>query len=38
MLKIKNVSKQFGSKNALKDVNVDIDEGQIVGLIGENGA
>lgn len=38
MLKIKNVSKQFGGKSALKDISVDIDEGQIIGLIGENGA
>lgn len=38
MLKIKNVSKIFGEKSALNDVNVDIDEGKIVGLIGENGA
>mgnify|MGYP000106073127 FL=1 len=34
----KNLSKSFGDFQALKDVNVSIEKGQIVGLIGSNGA
>ncbi len=39
MLTIKNLSKKYGGdKLALKDVNLEIPKGQIVGLFGENGA
>lgn len=38
MLEIKNVSKKYGSKQALKDVNLALPRGEIVGLFGENGA
>jgi ABC-type sugar transport system ATPase subunit len=34
----KNVRKTFGRVNALKQVNLSINKGQIVGLVGENGA
>lgn len=38
MLEIKNVSKSYGAKDALIDINVSIPRGEIVGLFGENGA
>ena len=38
MIEIRNVSKSFGSRRALDDVNLQLPEGQIVGLFGENGA
>ncbi|MCR5742826.1 MAG: ABC transporter ATP-binding protein [Lachnospiraceae bacterium] len=38
MLEIKNVSKKFGFKEALSDINLSIDRGHIVGLFGANGA
>ena len=37
-LTIKNLSKQFGSKQALKDVSFSVEPGEIVGLVGPNGA
>lgn len=38
MLKIKNVSKNFGNIAALKNVSFSINKGEIVALLGENGA
>ena len=38
MIEIKNVSKSYGTFNALNDVNLKIEEGSIVGLVGINGA
>ena len=38
MLEIKNVSKRYGSKQALSDVSLQLPRGQLVGLFGENGA
>ncbi len=38
MLQIQGVRKTFGGLIALKDVNLEIDDGEIVGLIGPNGA
>ena len=38
MLEIKNLSKKYGSKEALRDVTFSLPRGQIVGLFGENGA
>ena len=37
MIEIKNVSKSYGTFNALNDVNLKIEEGSIVGLVGING-
>lgn len=38
MLELKNVSKYYFGKNALKNVNLSLPRGEIVGLFGENGA
>lgn len=38
ILTAQNVNKKFGNFQALKDVNINIDKGKIVGLIGPNGA
>ena len=38
IIKIENLSKQYGPKVALRDVNLEIPEGRIFGLLGPNGA
>jgi ABC-type branched-subunit amino acid transport system ATPase component len=38
LLRIGGVSKHFGGLQALKDIDLDVDRGTIVGLIGPNGA
>lgn len=38
MIELKNVSKSYAGKKALKDVNLRLPQGEIVGLFGENGA
>ena len=38
MIEIKNLNKKYGNKLALNDVNLNIDQGEIIGLFGENGA
>jgi len=38
VLSLKSVSKNFGSKQVLNGVNLDVYEGQIIGYIGPNGA
>ncbi len=38
MIEIKNLTKKYGAKTALEDVNLTIPQGQIIGLFGENGA
>jgi len=38
LLEVKNVSMRFGGLEAIKDLDLDIDEGEIRGLIGPNGA
>ncbi|MCX8070354.1 MAG: ABC transporter ATP-binding protein [Thermodesulfovibrionales bacterium] len=38
LLSIQNLSKSFGGLTALEDINIDIKEGQIIGLVGPNGA
>lgn len=38
MLKMEHLSKRYGDKQALSDVGLELDKGQIVGLFGENGA
>ena len=38
MLELKNVSKSYGKQQALKNINLSIPQGEIIGLFGENGA
>ncbi len=38
ILKCQNVNKNFGKKAVLKDINLEIEPGRIVGLLGKNGA
>ena len=38
MIEIKNVTKKYGKKIALKDVSFDVDDGEIFAFIGHNGA
>ncbi len=38
MLKIRNLEVYYGLIKAVKGVNIDVEEGQIVSLIGSNGA
>ena len=38
ILKCINVNKEFGNKKILKDINLTITKGKIVGLLGKNGA
>ena len=38
LLKLKNIYKNFGNVKVLKDVNITINKGEVVALIGDNGA
>lgn len=38
MLEIKDVKKNYGAKQALKDISLTMTQGEIIGLFGENGA
>jgi ABC-2 type transport system ATP-binding protein len=38
VLKLEHVSKSFGSKDVLKDINFSVNSGEIIGYIGSNGA
>lgn len=38
LVKTKNIAKEFSGVRVLNDINVDIERGEIFGLIGENGA
>jgi len=38
MIKIYNISKSFGKSQVLKNINLEVGNGQIFGLLGENGA
>ena len=38
LLSVRNVTKTFGTLNALENFSVDIDSGAIIGLVGSNGA
>lgn len=38
MIEIENLNKFFGSKQVLKDINLEIEEGEVIGLIGPSGS
>jgi ABC-2 type transport system ATP-binding protein len=38
MIEIENLSKSFGQKTVLKNVNLRLEKGQVYGIVGENGA
>ena len=38
ILSLKNISKNFGAIEALINVDLNLDKGQVVGLMGDNGA
>jgi len=37
MLKLKNIKKEYSKKIVLSDINMEINKGEIIGLVGENG-
>ncbi len=37
MLSLKNVTKQYDNNEVLKDINLDIENGEIVALLGPSG-
>ena len=37
LIEIKNLNKYYGEKNILKDINLTIEKGKIIGLLGKNG-
>jgi len=38
MIKVENISKQFKNRSVVKDVSLEINQGEVVGLLGPNGA
>ena len=38
ILRIENVNKSYKNKQVLKDINMSVNQGEIVGLIGKNGS
>lgn len=38
MIKINHLSKMFGNLEVLKDINLDIEEGEVVCIIGPSGS
>lgn len=38
MIKFENISKKYGRELALDNINLDIDKGQVVGILGPNGS
>jgi len=38
MISIRDLSKSFGAKQVLKNINIQFDKGQVYGIVGENGA
>lgn len=37
LIKCNNVSKNFGQKEVLKNINLSVHRGKIIGLLGKNG-
>lgn len=38
LLQMKNITKQYGNVTANKDININLDKGEILAICGENGA
>ena len=38
MIRLKNITKSFGGFEAVKNLSIEITEGEIYGLLGSNGA
>lgn len=38
MIKIENLSKHYGNKQVLKDINISFEKGNVYGIVGENGS
>ncbi len=38
MVSVKNLSKSYGSKKVLNDINLELKSGRVMGIVGENGA
>jgi simple sugar transport system ATP-binding protein len=38
LVELRNITKSFGNVNAIEDVSFHVDQGEVVGLIGDNGA
>lgn len=38
IIELKNIAKSFGKQNVLKNINLNVQQGQIVGLIGPSGS
>lgn len=38
MIKVQNLNKYFGDKHVLKDINLEIKDGEVIGLIGPSGS
>ena len=38
MIKIKGLSKHYGKKQVLKDINISFEKGNVYGIVGENGS
>lgn len=38
MIKVENLSKNYGTKKVLRNVNLDFEKGQVYGIVGENGS
>lgn len=38
MIKIKNLNKKFGNHEVLKDINLEVSQGEVVAIIGPSGS